>query len=238
MSETVQYRMQDWYPRLSAMSFPTVFISLTEEEIRELSLGNEHGSIVKGVIDRIAGAVRNLPNPRFVSVDSIAPVDTARFLDKKGAVSSPKSIWGVLCGSEKVKAAAAKGEVRNIVIRPFRRMDVAREFRLFIKDGRFAGMSQYHLVRHFRRLVEREKEYMSLASSFVEKIAPFLPDKDLAADIYITHTRRVILLDLNQWGAPTDGKMLKWDRAWDTAKPIYGIVPPPRKISGEVEVKF
>ena len=137
-----------------------------------------------------------------------------------------------------MKKEAAEGNVSNICIRPFRRMDVAREFRLFIRDGKFAGMSQYHLVRHFRRLVEREAEYMALASSFVEKIAPFLPEKDIVADIYITHTRRVILVDLNAWGGNTDAKMLNWDQLQEASSPVYGIVPPPRKISGQVEVKF
>lgn len=233
-----RYPVQEWYPRLSAVCFPTVFISLTEEEIGELAKGSEKGKIVENVIDRISSGVKNLPSPRFISVDTFTPVDTGRFREKKGAVSSAKSIWKILCDSGKVKKEAALGNVTNICIRPFRRMDVAREFRLFIKDGKFVGMSQYHLVRHFRRLVERKEEYMRLGSSFVEKIRPFLPDKDITADIYITHTRRVILVDLNPWGEMTDGKMLKWDSPWDEKNPLYGIVPAPRKISGEVEVKF
>lgn len=233
-----EYPMQKWYPALSAVCFPTIFVSLTEEEINALAAGTLEGKCVENVIGRIACGVKNLPAPRFVSLDTFSPVDTERYKEKKGAVSSAKSIWNMLCSSGKVKKEAAEGKINNICIRPFRRMDVAREFRLFIKDGKFAGMSQYHLVRHFRRLVEREAEYMALASSFVEKIAPFLPDKDIVADIYITHTRRVILVDLNSWGGTTDAKMLKWDQQWDTGKPVYGIVPPPRKISGKVEVKF
>ena len=77
-----------------------------------------------------------------------------------------------------------------------------------------------------------------MTPSFVEKIAPFLPEKDIAADIYITHTRRVLLVDLNSWGGNTDAKMLKWEQLQETQKPLYGIVPPPRKISGQLEVKF
>ena len=233
-----EYPMQKWYPALSAVCFPTIFVSLTEEEIKALAAGTLEGNCVENVIGRISGGVKNLPAPRFISVDTFSPVDTERYKEKKGAVNSAKSIWNVLCSSEKVRREAAEGRVTNICIRPFRRMDVAREFRVFIRDGKFAGMSQYHLVRHFRRLVEREAEYMALASDFVEKIAPFLPEKDIAADIYITHTRRVLLVDLNSWGGNTDAKMLKWEQLQETQKPLYGIVPPPRKISGQLEVKF
>lgn len=233
-----EYRMQDYYSLLSAVCFPTVFISLTEEEIKELAAGKKEGENVANILDRIGGAVKNLPAPRFASVDSIAPKDTERYKTKKGAVTSPESIWNILCDSEKIREAASKGKVSNIVIRPFRRMDTAREFRLFIKGKKLVGMSQYHLVRHFRRLVEREKEYMALAESFVKKITPFLPEENIVADIYITHTRTVFLLDLNKWGAPTDPLMLKWENDWDEKKPLYGIVPAPRKISGEVKVKF
>ncbi|MBR2363868.1 MAG: hypothetical protein IKA79_01590 [Lentisphaeria bacterium] len=238
MVQNENYRMQDYYSRLSAVCFPTVFVTLTQEEIEELAAGNKEGMKVGSVLERIAGAVKNLPSPRFISVDTFTPDDTVRFKEKKGAVSSPESIWNMLCESNKVKAAAAEGKICNIVIRPFRRMDEAREFRVFIKDGKFAGMSQYHLVRHFRRLVEREQEYMSLVGDFVKKIAPFLPAEDIVADIYITHTRRILLIDLNPWGKETDALMLKWDMPWDTEKPVYGIVPAPRTISGEVEVKF
>lgn len=235
-------RMQDYYSSLSAVSFPTVFVPLTEEELSFLAKGEKDGKCVENVLERIAGAVKNLPASRFISLDTFSPVDTERYRKKRGAVSSPASIWAMLCDSARTREEAAKGTIRNIVIRPFRRMDLAREFRIFIKGKKFAGMSQYHLVRHFQRLVEREEEYMSKVSSFVEKIAPFLPEEDVVADIYITHTRRVILVDLNKWDKSTDAKMLKWDALEKfvpgTDKAMYGIVPAPRKISGKLQVKF
>ena len=77
-----EYRMQDYYHKLSAVCFPTLFISLTEEEIASLASGSKAGPVVDGVVDRIGGAVKNLPRPRFVSVDSFAPKDTERFREK------------------------------------------------------------------------------------------------------------------------------------------------------------
>ncbi len=235
-------RMQDYYTSLSAVSFPTVFVPLTAEELQALAKGCKEGDVVKNVVERIAGAVKNLPASRFISLDTFSPVDTERYREKKGAVCSPESIWSILCDSARTREEAANGTIKNIVIRPFRRMDVAREFRLFIKGKKIAGMSQYHLVRHFQRLVEREEEYTNLAASFVEKIAPFLPEEDVVVDIYITHTRRIILVDLNKWGKTTDAKMLKWEELEKfnpgTDRPKYGIVPAPRKISGKLQVKF
>ena len=100
----------------------------------------------------------------------------------------------------------------------------------------------YYIKVENKGLLEGEAKlvalFAGLVSAFVEKIAPFLPEKDIAADIYITHTRRVLLVDLNSWGGNTDAKMLKWEQLQETQKPVYGIVPPPWKISGQLEVKF
>jgi hypothetical protein len=233
------YYMQDYYPMLSSVSFPTVFVPVTSEILQALAAGDVESSLVKKFADeKLAPAMRNIPSPRFVSVDIAAAADSPAFSAKRGAVGRAMEAWQLLASSPRIRSFAAEGKIKAICIRPFRRMDVPREFRLFIRDGKLAGMSQYHLVRHFRRLVERENEYMTKAKAFVEEIAPHLPARDIVADIYFTHSRRIILLDLNIWGEPTDPKMFKWDSPFNGENPLYGIVPSPRTVSGEVKVKF
>ena len=188
------YRMQDWYPKLSSCSFPAVFLTLKENEIAALAVGETGPDVLSGVLSRLNPALRTFSGMRFVSVDAVAPTDTERFLKKRGAVSSAKSAWAVLAESSKVRSAAAAGAVSRICIRPFRRMDVTREFRLFIRGGKLQAMSQYWLIRHFRRLVELRQTYWSKAEKFVNEIAPVLEQRDCAMDIYFTAGGRILIV--------------------------------------------
>ena len=232
------YRMQDWYPKLSSYSCPAVFLSLKEPEIAALSAGETEGEVVSAVLPRLNLALRTFSGMRFVSVDAVAPTDTERFLRKRGAVSSAKSAWAVLAESSKVRSAAEAGTVSRICIRPFRRMDVTREFRLFIRGGKLQAMSQYWLIRHFRRLVNLRQTYWSKAEKFVNEIAPLLELRDCAMDIYFTAGGKILIVDINPWGPPTDPLMLSsWDRDWNDVSGCF-IVPPPHTLSGDVNVSF
>lgn len=231
-------RMPSWYPSLAPFSFPTVFVKLRDEELEALSRGEESGEAPSEAIARLDHAMKAFAGNRFVGVDLAAPTDTERFALKRGAVRSASSAWRILASSEKVKASVASGLSTSIVVRPFRRMDITREFRLFIKGGQLRGMSQYWLVRHFRRLEGKRELYWSLASEFVGKVAWCLPHPDLAMDIYFTSRKEVIVVDLNPWGDPTDPLMMKsWDQDW-SLNPGLKLVPSPMRVSGDVNVSF
>ena len=232
------FRMQDWYPKLSSNSFPAVFLTLKDAEIAALAAGETSGAVVAALIPRLKLALRTFSGSRFVSVDSAAPTDTERFLKKRGAVSSAESAWAVLAESSKVRNAAAAGTVSCICVRPFRRMDVTREYRLFIREGKLLAMSQYWLIRHFRRLVKLKDAYWSKAEKFVNEIAPILEMRDCAMDIYFTASGKILIVDVNPWGPPTGPLMLNsWDRDWNNTSGCF-IVPPPHTLSGDVNVSF
>ena len=211
---------------------------LQPEEIAVLKEGEKRGAAVKGLLPRLETAMSTFLYTRFVSVDLVAPTDTERFRLKRGAVRSARSAWNILAESEKVRQSAARGEVSCICIRPFRRMDVTREFRLFIRGGKLQAMSQYWLIRHFRRLVELRQTYWSKAEKFVNEIGPVLEQRDCAMDIYFTAGGRILIVDINPWGPPTDPLMLNsWDRDWNATSGCF-IVPPPHTVSGDVNVSF
>jgi hypothetical protein len=230
--------MSNWYPSLASYSFPTVFVKLRGEELEALSKGDESGPAVDEAVARLDHAMKAFSGNRFVSVDLAAPTDSDRFASKRGAVHSALSAWHVLASSAKVRNSVAAGFSKCIAVRPFRRMDVTREFRLFIKDGALRAMSQYWLVRHFRRLEGRRELYWSLASEFVSKISWCLPSPDIVMDIYFTSGREIIVVDLNPWGDPTDPLMLRnWAQDWNST-PGLKLIPSPAKISGDVNVSF
>ncbi len=227
-----------WYGSLAEHTFPASFIKLSPSEIRALAEGDVDGDDATAVVKRLRGPMDAFPGNCFVFVDTAAPTDTERFKGKRGAVYSPKSAWRYLCESRKVCDAVASGAADHICVRPFRRMSVPREFRLFIQDGVLKAMSQYWLIRHFRRLEGRKEHYWDMARAFVEKIEWLLPIRTLVVDIYFTARNDILIVDLNPWGPPTDPLLLRdWDRDWSDTNGIF-LIPPPRKVKGDVNVSF
>ena len=227
-----------WYRELADHTFPTSFVRLNDAELAALAEGQVEGEIPAEVQRRLKLPMASFPGNCFVFTDCVAPTDTERFLNKRGAVYSPRSAWRYLAESKKVRAAALGRGFEHICVRPFRRISKPREFRLFIKGGHLKAMSQYWLVRHFRRLEGRREAYWKLAESLVQGISWRLPEKDVVMDIYITSRNEVLIIDLNCWGAPTSPLMLRsWERDWDVDTGIK-LIPPPTKVSGEVNVSF
>ncbi len=236
-----------WYPVLASHTFLTSFVRLRKEAVAALIAGenqedfdrpDELPSAVSAVIEDLRKPMAAIPGNCFVSVDTCAPTDTERFAAKRGAVYSPESAWKFLTRSEKVRAAARRGEVEYVCLRPFRRMNRTREFRLFIYNRQLNAMSQYNLIRHFRRLEGVRHKYWTMANNFINDIAWLLPMENLVMDIYITSSDKILIVDLNPWGAPTDPLMLmRWERDWSQPAGIV-LMDPPTSISGNVNVSF
>ena len=241
MDEKNFCRMVNWYPFFAGKTFMTSFVKLRSEAIQALANGEtegSEGSAVDLTIKDLRKAMSLISGNSFVSVDLCSPTDTERFETKRGAVYSAESAWFNLASSTKVRQSAAAGEVEYISIRPFRRMNRPREFRLFIKDGKLKAMSQYYLIRHFRRLEGVKNNYWEMAKNFVDEISWNLPIKDIVMDIYFTSNQEIYIVDFNPWGNPTDQLMLNsWERDWSEEIGII-LMPPPMSISGDVNISF
>jgi len=232
-----------WYPRLGAYSAFTTFVALPDEALSYLAstdranfdgaaaLGERMCELLQRPLEAFSGYV-------FVSVDHCAPTDTERFRERYGAVHRPVQIWNILCASEKVRQSAAEGNVSSICLRPYHRMNIPREFRLFVRNGELVAMSQYHLIRHFRRLDGVRDKYWGIAEKLIKQIGWMLPLPELVIDVYISSSGSIQIVDLNPWGKPTDPLLLRsWDRDWSG---VIGLVlmDPPAKLSGKVDVSF
>ena len=232
------YSTASWYQELADHTFPTSFVRLNETEVEALAAGEKEGAVPDEIQQRLKLPMASFPGNCFVFTDIVAPTDTERFSGKRGAVYSPKSAWRYLAESEKIREAAKNGCVKHICIRPFRRMTKPREFRLFIKDGSLKGMSQYWLIRHFRRLVGRKEMYWDLAEKLIEKISWLLPCPDIVVDIYFTSQNEILIIDFNPWGEPTSPLIFRsWDYDWQGDNGIK-IIEPPVKVGGDVNVSF
>ncbi|MBR7119212.1 MAG: hypothetical protein IKC77_03345 [Lentisphaeria bacterium] len=235
--------MPVWYPALAEWTFPTSFIRLRDEAVTYLASSDEERekadrSFIPEIISELGKVMSRMSGAQVVSVDTCSPTDTERFESKRGAVHSPESAWRFLTLSEKVRQAAADGKVKHICVRPYRNMTLAREFRLFVFDGKLAAMSQYNLIRHYYRLDGVKDAYLALAEKFVESIAWKIPAGRVVIDIYITGSNKIMVVDLNPWGEPTSPLLLrKWERDWSVPAGIV-LMEIPCKISGNVNVSF
>ncbi len=236
----------EWYVALAPYTWETKFVKLRAESIKALSVGMDEGQAQdflfspegKALMNELALPMANIPGNTFAFVDTCAPTDTERFANKGGAVYSPRSALFYLLQSKKVAAAAQRGEVNYICLRPFRKITRAREFRLFIYEGKLSAMSQYHLIRHFRRLEGVKEKYWQMAEEWVGELFWRLPVKTLVMDVYITSGDEFLLIDLNPWGGETDPLLLNtWDRDWSKSSGIQ-LMAPPIAISGDVKVSF
>ena len=232
-----------WYPRLGAYSLFTTFVAIPDDVRCYLGCSNratfENAAEINArMIEMLRRPLQAFQGYVFVTVDHCAPTDTRRFIERYGAVRNAQQAWDILCSSEKVRRSAAAGEVHTICIRKYHRMNIPREFRLFIRKGELVAMSQYHLVRHFRRLEGVRGRYLALAEKFVKLIGWMLPVEEVVMDIYITKAGLVRIVDLNPWGVPTDPLLLRsWDRDWSKPAGIV-LMAPPAKLSGHVDVSF
>ena len=235
--------MPAWYSALAEWTFPTTFVRLKDEAVAYLAAADEaresmDKEFIAALTSELSKAMSRITGAKFVSVDTCSPTDTERFESKGGAVHSAESAWRYLTLSEKVRQAAARGEVKHICIRPYRNITLAREFRLFVVNGKLAAMSQYNLIRHFYRLDGVQDEYLRMAEEFVESVAWKIPVEKAVIDIYITSSNKIMVVDLNKWGEPTSPLLLrKWERDWNAPAGIV-LMEVPQKISGNVNVSF
>jgi len=244
MNELDFLRFPVWYPELAVHTFLTYFVKLEPEAVELLAKGSlddpeKEKKISRKVIEALRQPLSEIPGNAFISVDSCSPTDTERFALKHGAVYSAKSVWDILRSSEKVRAAAGAGKVTSICLRPYRRITPAREFRLFIRNGKVVAASQYHLVRHFRRLEGVREQLWLRFCTFINSISWRLPKEPFVMDVYLTAGyERIMVLDLNPWGDPTDPLLLNsWERNWDEPVKLL-LMEPPTSISGNVDVSF
>lgn len=229
--------LSEWYSTLGEYSFPTVFLHLAPAEIRALVAAEIDGACVRGLIQRLQTAIRSLPGSAFVGADCCAPTDSPLYRHGRG-VAFARRAWRLLTSSDKVRQAFETGATEKLTVRPVRRMERAREFRMFFRNRQLVGMSQYCLVRHFARLAKREQFIWRRGQQLAARLAERLPSPDQVVDVYLCSDERLLLIDINPWGDGTDPKLFRtWDRAWDE-QPGLRLMPRPIDMKGDISISF
>ncbi len=144
----------------------------------------------------------------------------------------------MLRSSNKVRAALNQNLTSRLYVRPYRHINTIREFRLFFYQRELKAMSQMNLQRHFARFDKKHDYLWNEAQKLAVNIGPWLPRDNLAVDIYFCANGDILIIDMNQWGEPTDPLLLRtWDREW---REIIGLklIPPPMKMRGNISISF
>ena len=228
--------ISQWYIFLGDYTFPTVFAELNQDEKALLIDGGSNSDAANNLIKRVDRAISGLPGACFVGLDTCSPDDSPSFKRKKSH-SSGKTAIELLKNSDKVKKALKEGTDSKITIRPYRRMDKTREFRLFVYKKNLSGMSQRNLIRHFRRLDGKREEYWAKAQEFYQEIAPLIEEENLVIDIYFTSDGKVLIVDMNAWEQCDPLLFRKWDRDWSEEAGLK-LMAEPIKLNGDVKVSF
>lgn len=105
-----------------------------------------------------------------------------------------------------VEARRTRPDAFNLVLREWRRVDEAGEFRCFVRGGRLRAISQRHSSIFFEHLVDAE-----FTGTVVESIVAFF--EEYAFDVLVGKPprRKVRLIDFSPWSPSTDPLMYDWD---------------------------
>ena len=229
--------VSNWYLSLGNFSFPTVFIQFNDAEKSALLNKEKESAVAIKAIDKINYVINHLPGWCFMHADSCAPTDSVQFTQSDYSVKKGNVAWSILCESEKVRQAFKQSETERIALHPYRRIDRYREFRAFIFEGKLRAMSQRFTNKHIARLQGRKEEIWQLTKGLFNEIAAFLPESNIVVDLYLTATKRLMIIDMNKWEA-SDPLLLKdWDQDWTEEKGLK-LVPKPMRLSGDVSVSF
>ncbi|MCM8529264.1 MAG: cell division cycle 123 family protein [Lentisphaeraceae bacterium] len=228
--------ISDWYISLGDFTFPTVFAKLSEAEKQIFVSDSASADTVSNLSKRIDRAITALPGACFIGLNTCAPDDAPVFQRKKSH-SSGKTAIDLLKNSQKVKSALNDSTDDTLAIRPYRRMDKTREFRLFVFKGKLSGMSQRNLIRHFRRLDSKREEYWDRAQAFFNEISALVEFENIVIDIYFTSDGSVLIVDMNEWEKCDPLLFRKWDRDWSETAGLK-LMSEPIKMNGDVKVSF
>lgn len=232
--------LSSWYTQLSDVTFPTSFIQLTDAEIEALTqdLNNQAKKTLWTRMSRVLGSYSG---GLVIGVDCCAPTDSPAW-QRRRILHTPISSWKQLTTSDKVKNALTEGHTRTLYYRPYRRMDAAREFRLFIKGGELKGASQYHVQLGYVAKLHKQADqlWQNMQNFYNDQVKPFYQTSDYVMDVYLCSDGNFLIIDLNDWGGETKPLMM---RNWELSglgfseSPLL-LVKKAVPASGDISVSF
>nr|WP_255569827.1 cell division cycle 123 family protein [Actibacterium sp. 188UL27-1] len=116
-------------------------------------------------------------------------------------------------------------------LRDWRDLAPWSEFRMFIKDRRFSGVSQYHHRDLFPALARNYAPLAQVLADFADQVLAVLHIDDVVVDLAVHETSpgdfKTELIELNPFDKRTDPCLFSWDREGDFDQTFRIRLPPP-----------
>lgn len=176
----------------------------------------------------VKAAIKKLGGMVFPKLNWSAPRDASWIsFDKTLKCTCPSDIYLLLKSSDFVchdltqpfHLCSDDENIRNealvkyeLVLRRWQELNLASEFRCFVKDNTVIGICQRHNDMFHNHLVEEKNDIIADILSFHSNIIKGnFPDKNYCFDVYRHSKGKLLLLDFNPYGPVTDSLLFSWD---------------------------
>lgn len=219
--------IEHWPEGLAELSFAQRAVPLTVAQAHALGRRNgvltaafRAGDDAEEALARLGTAIdRELPalgGSAFARLGSRSAKDTPLGVITGSRVDSGAEALRLLTdGSHRLAKdlhrALAHRLTPHVYLRRWHEIDDGCEFRCFLRDGRLAGVSQYHArqplpegVSHALPRIHRQ------IARLMERVLRTWGTEPVVADVLATPEGETTLIELNPWGPPTDAVLFSW----------------------------
>lgn len=165
--------------------------------------------------------MKRLPPGPFVRLGSRSPKDTATALLSQGRANTGKDVLKLLtAGSLRMAVDLDRclriGYAPWVYLRAWQSIPWHDEFRVFVKDRRVLGISQYFHTSVWPTLLAAPatiRQYARRLHTGLQALLPLLHLADVVIDVALDPraTGGVRLIELNPWGIRSDACLFRWN---------------------------
>ena len=130
-----------------------------------------------------------------------------------------------------LEVMVTSGDPVVLHLRDWRDLAPWSEFRMFIKDRQFAGVSQYHHREHFPLLARNYAPLAQVLADFADRVLEVIHMDDVVVDLAVAETAaggfQAELIELNPFDRRTDPCLFSWDKPGDFDQTFRIRLPAP-----------
>lgn len=199
--------LDSWRPSWMELSFPTVLLPLTRQEIRALLLNDEDA--VGGLTDRLAIALSG--KPKFIRLSTRSPKDIT-FPDAPITSCGRQAVtWLRKSGRIQfdLRCLMDEGLACSVALREPFDLDPRYEFRAFVRGGKFWAVSQYFRfsggARPWREAEFRKRLWEGCRDVVETDIAPYTSAENYVVDFYCPNGTPKYMIEVNPYSNADGG---------------------------------
>lgn len=224
--------IENWAQGLHRLSFASRWARLSPAEARFLTHGErilhtvpngDEPPALADLLATIGSLMTPFPLGAFLRLGTGSAKDTAIHVLSRGRYRSPLAFVKAVQGSARLQRHLRHldrlGEAPSVVARRWTRLPRWGELRLFVLDGRLAGLSQMDLSTAYPKLAQKAPEALGLVTAdILPPLLSALPTRRFSADLslHIVDGRlRCRLVELNPGNPMTDAILFDWSKPAD-----------------------